>query len=172
MVEFAIVAPLFMLLVFFILDFGKAVYVKNTLDSAAREGARAAVVLISTQSGCSGGTPTDCDVEKAAQVHSSDVKLSNPTPFCTAVAPTAANTGLIYISPTYAPGGDSATTVSCPSGLVTVTPASGMKAITVTIVYCYKPVVPLLSSVLSLATSGNCSGGITLKSSSTMQTEY
>jgi Flp pilus assembly protein TadG len=171
MVEFAIVAPLFMILLLIILDFGKALYVKNTLDSAAREAARAAVVLTPTYC-TSGDHPTACDAEKAAQTHSSDVFLANPSPFCTAAAPSSGNTGLIYISRTYAPGGETAGSVSCPDGTKPVMPASGHKPITITIEYCYKPMVPLLSSVLALATSGNCSGGITLVSQATMQSEY
>ena len=166
MVEFAIVAPLFL-----ILDFGKAIYVKNTLDSAAREGARAAVVLTSTL--CSGGEPTACDVEKAVKVHSSDVSLANPSPYCPAVAPTAGNSGLIFIGPSGTePGGETAASGPCPGGSYNVTPASGHSKITVTIEYCYKPLMPLLSSVLALATSGNCQGGITLVATSTMNTEY
>ena len=40
MVEFAIVAPLLFMLVFGIIDFGRALFVFNNLTNAAREGAR------------------------------------------------------------------------------------------------------------------------------------
>jgi len=172
MVEFAIVAPLFLILIFLILDFGKVIYVKNTLDSAARDGARAAVVLTSTL--CGGGEPTACDVEKTVKNHSSDVSLANPSPYCPAVAPTAGNSGLIFLGPAgTAPGGEPAASGVCPGGGVfNVTAASNHAQITVTIEYCYKPLMPLLSAVLALATSGNCQGGITLVSTSTMKTEY
>jgi hypothetical protein len=172
LVEFAIVAPLFMILVFLVIDFGKAIYVKNTLDSAVREAARAGVVLTSASGG---GEPTSSDMEKAAKNHSSDVGLANPSPYCTpSDPPTSDNSGFIYIGPTgSAPGGDPQGSGPCPSGTsYNVSPVSGQKPLTVTIAYCYRPLFPLLSSVLALATSGPCKGGITLKSTSTMQTEY
>lgn len=44
MVEFALVIPIFLLLIFGILDLGRAVYAYSTLNNAAREGARVAHV--------------------------------------------------------------------------------------------------------------------------------
>ena len=44
LVEFAFVAPIFFLLLFAILDFGRYVYYVQILNNAAREGARVAVV--------------------------------------------------------------------------------------------------------------------------------
>ena len=44
MVEFALIVPIFLLFVFGILDLGRAVYAYNTLNNAAREGARVAIV--------------------------------------------------------------------------------------------------------------------------------
>ena len=44
MVEFALVIPIFLLVVFGILDLGRAVYAYSTLNNAAREGARVALV--------------------------------------------------------------------------------------------------------------------------------
>ena len=44
MVEFALIIPIFLLFVFGILDLGRAVYAYNTLNNAAREGARVAIV--------------------------------------------------------------------------------------------------------------------------------
>jgi Flp pilus assembly protein TadG len=44
MVEFALVAPLFFLIVFAIIDFGRYVYYVQVLNNAAREGARYAIV--------------------------------------------------------------------------------------------------------------------------------
>ena len=43
-VEFALVAPLFIMLVFGILEYGRMVMVQQVLTNAAREGARAAVL--------------------------------------------------------------------------------------------------------------------------------
>lgn len=44
LVEMAIIIPLLMLLVMGIFEFGRAMYIKNTLTQAARSGARTAVV--------------------------------------------------------------------------------------------------------------------------------
>lgn len=44
MVEFALILPIFVLLVFGILDLGRGVYAYHTLNNAATEGARVAIV--------------------------------------------------------------------------------------------------------------------------------
>ena len=65
LVEFALVAPIFLLLTFSIVDFGWYVYTVQTLNEAAREGARYAIVHGSTSlcpSGpMPGGAPNWCD---------------------------------------------------------------------------------------------------------------
>jgi Flp pilus assembly protein TadG len=48
-VEFAIVAPLFVLLVFGVIEFGRALMVKQIITNAAREGARRAIIESSTE---------------------------------------------------------------------------------------------------------------------------
>ena len=44
LVEFALVLPIFILLLVGILDFGRAIYAYNTISNAAREAARVAIV--------------------------------------------------------------------------------------------------------------------------------
>ena len=44
MVEFALVLPLFLILIFGLVDLGRAVYANNTLSNAARTGARLGIV--------------------------------------------------------------------------------------------------------------------------------
>ncbi len=44
LVEFALILPVLVLLVFGMVEFGRAMYLKNMLNNAARAGARAAVV--------------------------------------------------------------------------------------------------------------------------------
>src|SRR5262249_51552223 len=56
MAEMAIVAPLFILLLFGIIEFGRAWMISNMITHAARDGARAAAVL---QNRGTGGTITD-----------------------------------------------------------------------------------------------------------------
>lgn len=50
MVEFALILPLFLLLVFGVLDFGRAVYADSTITNAAREGARFGIITPSPTS--------------------------------------------------------------------------------------------------------------------------
>ena len=50
LVEFAVIAPLFVLLVMGIIEFGRAMMVKQILTNAAREGARRAIVESATES--------------------------------------------------------------------------------------------------------------------------
>jgi Flp pilus assembly protein TadG len=50
LVEFAVIAPLFILLVMGMIEFGRALMVKQIITSAAREGARRAIVESATES--------------------------------------------------------------------------------------------------------------------------
>jgi len=50
MVEFALILPVFLLLVFGVLDFGRAVYADSTISNAAREGARFGMIAPSPTS--------------------------------------------------------------------------------------------------------------------------
>jgi Flp pilus assembly protein TadG len=59
MVEFALILPVFVLLLVGILDVGRAVYSYNTINNAAREGARWAIV-----------DQTVADIQDAAAAHS------------------------------------------------------------------------------------------------------
>jgi hypothetical protein len=84
MVEFAVLAPIFFLLLLGTIDLGRAVYTYNAISNAAREGARAAV-----QSKLGGGFTLTVD------------------PLCAGVAaggscptiPTVPNTGFIWYGP-------------------------------------------------------------------------
>jgi hypothetical protein len=48
LIELALTLPLLLLIVFGIFEFGRAMYIKNTLNSAAREGARRASISPTT----------------------------------------------------------------------------------------------------------------------------
>lgn len=92
LVEFAIVAPLLLILLFGIVDFGRVIYTYVTLNQAVNEGARVAIRD-------SALLPTNSDVESAVKTHSIDVALANPCPngpITSAVPP--ANQGWIYIT--------------------------------------------------------------------------
>ena len=66
MVEFALVAPMFFLLLFGIIEAGRFIFYYETLNNATREGARYAIVNGANTLGCPSGPPapgsTPCDV--------------------------------------------------------------------------------------------------------------
>src|SRR2546427_12526484 len=104
MVEFAVLAPVFFLLLLGTIDLGRAVYTYNAISNAAREGARAAVPYDSP-------LPTTASVVAAGQS-----KLGGgftppvDTPFARAAAggsrpavPPAPDTGSVWDGPATAP---------------------------------------------------------------------
>ena len=150
MVEFAIVAPLLLLLIFGIVDFGRVIYVYITLNQAVNEAVRVAIRD-------SPLLPTNADVETAARIHAVDVSLANPCPNgpVTAAAPPA-NQGWIYItepnppstveslSPTLdnAPGGQM---WGFDNGTCSATnPANNHAPLQVTIRYNFVPITPFI----------------------------
>jgi hypothetical protein len=66
MVEFALVAPMFFLVLFGIIEAGRFIFYYETLNNATREGARYAIVNGANTIGCPTGPPapgsTPCDV--------------------------------------------------------------------------------------------------------------
>ena len=144
MVEFAVLAPIFFLLLLGTIDLGRAVYIYNTISDAAREGARAAIpfdtplptntqVVAAVQSKLGGGftlTPDPCSGQPVA---------SN----CPAT-PTASNSGYIWYS----------------SGIGT----PGRGKIMVKISFLFQPWIPVVRDA-----AGN---GVVISAQSTMVTEY
>jgi Flp pilus assembly protein TadG len=63
LVEFAFVAPIFFLLIFAMIDFGRYVYYVQVLNNAAREGARYAIVHGSNSFQPAGPSPNDPAVQ-------------------------------------------------------------------------------------------------------------
>ena len=159
-VEFSIVAPILLLLLFGIIDFGRVIYAYVTLNQAVNEGARAAAIA-------SAPLPTDADVEAAVRNHAVDVALANPCPngpIESTVPPP--NSGWIYITE---PGWPStveqlsATLFNAPGGQVAagaaqsttdatltcsaIDPINGHHLLQVTIVYNFVPFTPLIQQV-------------------------
>jgi len=62
LVEFALVAPIFFVMIFAIIDFGRYIYYVQILNNAAREGARYAIVHGSNSFQPSGPTADDANV--------------------------------------------------------------------------------------------------------------
>jgi hypothetical protein len=73
MTEFAIVAPILLLMFFGILDFGRVIYIYGTLVQAANEGARVSVRA-------STPLPNDDDILTSAKIHAQSLRLANPCP--------------------------------------------------------------------------------------------
>jgi hypothetical protein len=82
MVEFALIAPVILLLTFGIIDFGRGLYFYITLQQAANEGARVAVraSYFIDPNGASHNWPTNTDVQAAVQAHAVTENLANPCP--------------------------------------------------------------------------------------------
>jgi TadE-like protein len=82
LVEFAFVAPIFFLLLFAIIDFGRYVYYVQILNNAAREGARYAIVHGSrsfTPTGPPSADPTGIAVANVVRNYAIGVIGSGPT---------------------------------------------------------------------------------------------
>ena len=75
MTEFALVAPVLLLLTFGILDFGRALFFYAAAGDAAREGARVAVRATSP-------LPSNADVRNAVSVHFPGATVVTPSPNC------------------------------------------------------------------------------------------
>jgi Flp pilus assembly protein TadG len=85
LVEFAVVAPIFFLLLFGIIEFGRAIMVKEVLTNAAREGARLAVL--------DSPTPTASSVRTTVTTYLSNAGISGATVTITPTEPTSAGYG-------------------------------------------------------------------------------
>jgi hypothetical protein len=155
MVEFAIVAPLLLLLIFGSVDFGRVVYIYVTLNQAVNEAVRVAIRD-------SPLLPTNADVERAAKIHAVDVSLANPCPngpITDAVPP--ANQGWIYITePNPSPTVESLspTLENAPGGQIwafddgtcsATNPAYNHAPLQVTIRYNFVPITPLINQFIT-----------------------
>jgi len=170
LVEFAIVAPLLLVLLFGVVDFGRVIYVYVTLNQAVNEGVRAAVRD-------SPLLPTDADVEAAVKTHAIDVTLANPCPngpITSAVPPP--NQGWVYITepnPPSTPESLSPSLADAPGGQMwaqsngtcsAINPAFGHAPIQVTIRFNFVPFTPLLQQLTA--------NSIIITAAATYATEY
>ena len=170
MVEFALIAPILILLVFGVIDFGRLIYTYATLNQAVNEGARTAIRD-------SAVLPSNADVQTAVRQHAVDVSLANPCPngpITSAVPPP--NQGWIYItepnppataeplSPSLqdAPGGQ---LWAQSNGTCSATnPAHDHAQLQVTIRYNFVPFTPLIQQVTA--------NHIVISAAAVYQTEY
>jgi len=144
MVEFAVLAPIFFLLLLGTIDLGRAVYIYNTISDAAREGTRAAIPFDSP-------LPTSATVIGAVQSKlgggftlTTDPCSGQPVTASCPAAPSTPNTGFIWYS----------------SGIGT----PGRGSVTVKISFLFQPCVPVVRDAAGK--------GVMISAQSTMVTEY
>ena len=77
MVEFALVAPVFLILIFAIVDFGLGLRAWITITNAAREGARYAAVTCATSTASSGDVQTKAAGSSQGLLANSNVTVTN-----------------------------------------------------------------------------------------------
>ncbi len=164
--EFAIIAPIILLLTFGVVDFGRALYVYITLQQAANEGARVAVraSYFVDPNGSTHNWPTNADVQAAVNAHAIAVLLANPcqngpipnngNPQGSPTRP-AANSGWVFITDPSAAGNG---TPNAPRGQVPFNPpppgcndataADGNQPLKVTLWYTFQPITPIIQQVV------------------------
>jgi hypothetical protein len=165
--EFALIAPVLLLLTFGIIDFGRGLYFYITLQQAANEGARVAVraSYFIDVNGNSHTWPTDADVAAAVQNHAVTENLANPcpngpipnggNPVGSALLPPA-NSGWIFITDPSAAGngvpngprGGLGVLPAPGPGCNTITPATGNEPIKVTLWFNFQPLTPLIQQAV------------------------
>jgi Flp pilus assembly protein TadG len=144
LVEFALIFPVFILLLFGILDLGRAIYAYNTVGQAAREGARVAIVnQIETSPDCSQDRP-----------------IQNPlTPHWSIKACAAKSAVSLGVQP-----GDVSVSYAAPPGVsLSCSPTVAVGCIvSVTVDYTYNAITPVI---------GNIVGAIGMSSTSSVPVE-
>lgn len=149
LIEFALVSPVLLLLLFGVVDIGRAVFYYDTIIHAAREGARVAVRN-------SNQLPTNNDVLNAVSAQMLGAPVSEPCPQgpVTSAVPTA-NTAWIYVTepnppasvetspPPNAPGGEYAAMATGPCSAVN--PASGNVQLQVTVRFNLVLITPIVA---------------------------
>ena len=174
LVEFAIIGPVLLLLMLFIIDFGRGIYYFVTISNAANEGARVAV-RSSVKPASLSTLPTDADVVAAIQARTAAVFLSQKCPNgpidTTASGTPPPNQGWIYITEVPAPSTLQSTQVpNAPGGQPSAAASGGCDAIVpvgtplpggsvnttnvalkVTIRYNFVPVTPILQQLANTA---------------------
>jgi hypothetical protein len=149
LIEFALVSPVLLLLLFGIIDIGRAVFYYDTLNHAAREGARVAVKA-------SNQLPTNADVLTIVTNQMLGTTIVQPCPngpLSTATPP--GNTAWLYVTqpnppstietspPPNAPGGEYA--ASATGSCSAVNPAGGNAQLQVTLRFNLLLITPVVS---------------------------
>jgi hypothetical protein len=149
LIEFALVSPVLLLLVFGVIDLGRAIFYYDTLNHAAREGARVAVRA-------SNQLPANADVLNTVTAQMLGTPVTEPCPqgpVTTATPP--ANSAYLYVTepappatvestpPPNAPGGEYAAAAS--GSCSAVNPASGNQQLQVTLRFNLVLITPIVA---------------------------
>jgi len=136
LVEFALVLPVFLLIVFGVFDLGRAVYAYNTVANAAREGARVASVnQIVSSPDCNESKP----VEDPSNAHWS-VKT------CAASSALALGVQASDVTVSYTP--PPSTSVICPDPPTPTSPIHVGCIASVTVVYTFNASTPVIGALV------------------------
>jgi Flp pilus assembly protein TadG len=168
LIEFALISPVLLLLLFGIVDIGRAIFYYDTLNHAAREGARAAVQAQTP-------LPTNADVLTAVRRQLIGAQVTEPCPqgpITTATPP--ANAAWLYVTEPNPPAGiESTPPMNAPGGEYTgaaagrcsaVNPAGNNAQIQVTLRFN----LVLITPVISQATADH----IVVQAAAVFRTEY
>ena len=168
LIEFALISPVLLLLLFGVVDIGRAIFYYDTLNHAAREGARTAVRA-------SNQLPSNANVLATVTTQMIGIPVSEPCPQgpITSATPPA-NTAWLYVTepnppatvettpPDNAPGGENAAPAS--GSCSAVNPAGGNAQLQVTIRFN----LVLITPVIAQATANH----IVITAAAIFRTEY
>jgi TadE-like protein len=168
LIEFALISPLLLLLIFGIIDIGRAVFYLDTLNHAAREGGRAAAKAQTT-------LPTNASVLSAVIAQVVGVPVSEPCPQGPVGPGTPpANQAWLYITEAPAPAAyESVPPMNAPGGeypatgagsCISTVPAGGNVPLQITIRMNLVLVTPIISQLSS--------GRILITATAVYRTEY
>jgi len=168
LIEFALISPVLLLLLFGIVDIGRALFYYDTINHAAREGARTAVRA-------SNPLPTNADVLATVTTQLIGTPVTAPCPQGPVTSdPPPANAAWLYVPeppppatveatpPDNAPGGEYA--ASAAGSCSAVNPASGNSRLQVTIRFN----LILITPVIAQATANH----IVMTAAAIFRTEY
>jgi len=149
LVEFAMVAPIFLLIMFGAIDIGRLLYAYSAISSAARDGARAASLQVSLFSDCQ----VIKDVELVGQGFpvvmdpNSLVGDSDPNSPSGALQPTTPppNVGYAYIWPAVATADPPDSNCGSPTQRAV---SQSVKHVALEIQYHFVPLTPIISSLV------------------------
>lgn len=166
LVEFALVIPIFLVMLFGLVDAGRYVYMNSVLSQAAREGARAAAV----EASWIGSTDPSCGAPGGPVCPSNaSVLTSDATAAANRMVAPFGSVSALYIS-CNAPGSAPAGAWTSGTACTTNSGATG-NVVSVRVVLTYNPITPvgaLIPLLLGAGSSGSFTGPITASGSATM----